>query len=110
MNPIIEAALANSLVNEHGVKEVAAGAKLLDETLPGWAKSIDLDYFRISSGYSCVLGQIYGEYIEGWYRLKQEAGLPEDEEGETYGFDSSSSNDIAYRDLQEAWVLEIMCR
>jgi hypothetical protein len=41
------------------------GAKLLDEKVPGWAAIIDLEKLKMDSMRECVLGQIFGHFLEG---------------------------------------------
>lgn len=52
-------------------KEVLAvrqGAQALDLMTPDWWKRI-IGPINLSSGYHCVLGQVYGDYSEGLLRL-----------------------------------------
>ncbi len=46
-------------------ERVEAGAKLLDEKVPGWREKIDLDSLDVGNHSSCILGQLYGEYSAG---------------------------------------------
>lgn len=39
-------------------ERIEAGAAYLDETLPGWWDTIDLDTLNMGSGCRCVLGQL----------------------------------------------------
>ena len=43
-------------------KQIQAGAKFLDEKMPGWMNKINLDNLMMSHGCSCILGQIFGDY------------------------------------------------
>ncbi len=53
-------------MNRHELAQrVGAGARYLDQRLPGWPRQIDLDKLQISAARSCVLGQIYGDYGSG---------------------------------------------
>ncbi len=83
---------------------VAAGIKLLDERIPGWEKSIDLEDLELSSSSECILGQLFDHsYGDGLNRL--------DIRGEPYGFADYESFvtdrwvDLSTYDLlQEEWV------
>jgi len=52
-------------------ERVARGAALLDEKIPGWFRSVDVDTLQISSCHLCVLGQLSGStggnYIAGTF-------------------------------------------
>jgi hypothetical protein len=45
-------------------ERVARGAAWLDEQEPGWARQVDLARLALSSPCRCVLGQLYGEYMD----------------------------------------------
>lgn len=49
-------------------KRVRRGAKLLDEKASGWEKKIERD-LNMSSPNSCVLGQVFGNYVTGLAKL-----------------------------------------
>lgn len=44
---------------------VTRGAQLLDERLPGWVDRIDLDRLNLASSCNCILGQKFGDYLDG---------------------------------------------
>jgi hypothetical protein len=46
-------------------ERVARGAAKLDEVNPGWRASIDGANLRMGGCASCVLGQLYGNYVDG---------------------------------------------
>lgn len=46
-------------------QRVAKGAALLDECRPGWEKEVDTSILDLSSGYLCILGQVYGAWDVG---------------------------------------------
>jgi len=48
---------------------VADGARLLDAYMPDWASRIDLSILDLENVERCILGQLYGDYLEGLYRL-----------------------------------------
>jgi hypothetical protein len=79
-------------------ERVQRGAQLLDEKYPGWADRIDLRSFSISSPWLCILGQLFGGYLEGVYSLnivQQEA---------LYGFNIKPTEPFStFRQLQKLW-------
>ena len=40
-------------------RQVARGAALLDEKIPGWAARIDLARLQMASCHDCVIGQLF---------------------------------------------------
>src|SRR6266536_5620391 len=40
-------------------RQVARGAALLDEKIPGWAERIDLARLQMNSCHDCVIGQLF---------------------------------------------------
>lgn len=50
---------------------VAKGAALLDEHYPGWAARIAADDLAMSLCDKCVLGQVYGDYWDGFRTIKK---------------------------------------
>lgn len=59
------------------------GARLLDENKPGWAGCINRDSLDIGTMYSCVLGQLYGNFTRGlvwlglgWFQSASYGFLP----------------------------------
>ena len=78
------------------------GAEFMDHERRGWAKKIDLGRFRIENCLECVLGQLFGSYMEGRYALKLKDG-----ESLELGFDCwREDNDF----LNAAWRDEIAQR
>src|SRR5690349_12001578 len=57
------------------------GAAFLDERLPDWWQRVNPATLRIESAFHCVLGQLYGTFLEGTWALRLEAG-----DGRRYGF------------------------
>jgi hypothetical protein len=51
-------------------KQVKAGMVLLDEKVPRWRGKLDLTRLDISRSDQCVLGQVYGNYNVGAFRLE----------------------------------------
>ena len=83
---------------------VKAGALLLDDhfrdnprgwTVNDWRLRIDAEIFDISDPYFCILGQLFGGYIEGKARLGIGSGEP-------YGFAG-----LDHQASQKAWLKEL---
>ena len=47
------------------IEPVAAGSRWLDEHVPGWEQRIDLETLDVTNCTMCVLGQVYGDFIDG---------------------------------------------
>ena len=71
-------------------EQVAAGARKLDEVVPGWHLRVDLNKLDMQHTSNCVLGQVYGGYMKGLDRLN----LRVDEPSWTYGFTTFMGDDI----------------
>jgi hypothetical protein len=89
--------------NEDEVLAVKRGAYWLDEVKPGWVSAIDLVEFDISSGYSCVLGQLFGDYDQGLGFASEHGEYNTEDLWESrHGFNCDYSN-ISYSGLNVAW-------
>lgn len=66
-----------------------------------WVDKIDLDCLHLSSSSSCVLGQLYGDYVVG----KRKIGLSESEATES-GFNLAPGTP-GFSVLDAAWIREI---
>ena len=44
---------------------VHKGAKLLDKILPGWHTKVNLERLNMGSGTMCMMGQLFGDRVEG---------------------------------------------
>lgn len=76
---------------------IEAGMQVLDAKVPGWECKIDPDVLELNSCQLCVLGQVYGDYLDG----KRQLGI---EDGTPYGFSLNSSKTNEYRFLTRAWL------
>ena len=88
--------------------QAAKGAYLLDEICPNWHKQIDPSILDITYTHTCILGQIYGNYIKGSVAL----ALDDDR---VYGFHECSyehyKTQLKHRNqLEAAWINEITKR
>lgn len=82
---------------------VKVGAALLDEKAPGWRRRINLTALEQSSGFNCVVGQTFGDYITGCRILFGETINMELKCSHGY---SNENND--WDELTEAWRQEIL--
>lgn len=78
---------------------VRNGATFLDEHAPGWRDRIDSDTLSVSLAFSCVLGQLYGSYRDGYDRLNLD--IPR---AVRLGFYTGSGS---YGELTAAWRQEL---
>jgi hypothetical protein len=83
---------------------VARGAALLDQLVPHWAYVIDPELLQLDSCGSCVLGQLYGDYLEAYSAIQALPGKG----GTHYGFDITASElrglrHANYSILTDAW-------
>lgn len=63
---------------------VTKGATLLDKILPGWHKKVKLSELEMSSGFHCMMGQLFGHEAEASLAKKmypKEMQEAEDEHG-----------------------------
>ena len=49
---------------EHFDAVASNGARLLDAHAPGWFDNVSAEDLRLASTCDCVLGQLFGEYME----------------------------------------------
>jgi len=90
---------------------VERGAAYLDEIDPGWHRRVDPDTLELSSGSSCILGQLHGDFRMGLSRsqLIDLSSAPRASLSPvSYGFqcvsgvdDAAQDRDYAY--LNQAW-------
>jgi hypothetical protein len=104
-------------IDEQVKSRVLNGIALLKEKHgEKWVEKIDLASFDISEGYSCVLGQVYGQYEKGLNKLRLydnhaiEYGfnLDDVDYGDGDDYDDKFEEEIrAWNVLQETWVREL---
>lgn len=51
-------------------RRVARGAARLDQTTPEWYQRVRTSNINLGSETDCILGQIYGSYRTGLYRIR----------------------------------------
>lgn len=100
------------------------GAKLLDRSHVDWFREIDSATLDIANSRKCVLGQLYGTYIQGLNILDNEMWLiyrnrdlenPVDgpkafSMATWFGFDVFPYDSIIVTDLTSAWLIEVSAR
>ncbi len=87
-------------------ERVERGAKLLDAKQPGWREKVDPETLEIRSECGCVLGQVFGEYLEGLIQLFTQM----DQRSWRYGFNvqwSPKRSDADFARLQDAWLEQL---
>lgn len=82
------------------------GAARLDECRAGWAREINAEKLNMLLGDVCVLGQLFGCYFTGAYKLKLH-GLAE---RVRHGFTPMLTDDPSGRTLTAAWRKQIELR
>lgn len=99
-------------------KRVARGAAYLDDVDPTWYRAVDPDTLELSSGSSCILGQLHGEFRLGLRRahLFHLSSAPRANLSPvSYGFFhvqnvSEALQDRDYTYLNQAWGAEVRKR
>lgn len=92
-------------------QRVQSGIRLLNEVVPGWHHMIDVDILDLHETDECILGQVFGDYIEGIDAL----GITGYRRAQAdCGFDLYADEYIGYTgdagkflDLTNAWVKAI---
>lgn len=94
-------------------KAVEYGARQMDRLFPGWYMKINLDTLNLVMGNVCIMGQLFGSYSRGLYKL----GLLGDGSSFRMGLDLSRNSyqdpdtrDAAWSRLTMFWVHEVETR
>lgn len=98
---------------------VSRGVELLDEKVPDWRGSVDIERLDIANTHDCILGQVFGDYHVGMDVLFPGTIMPGGihnfparvSSSESHGFEAMyatnpDDDDYAERDyegLHEAW-------
>lgn len=99
-------------MNKQIPEEVKAGMALLDEKAPGWRDKIHPQQLNMSFCFTCILGQVFGEYHHGLKQLgiaesdEVEVNEEIDEQAKQLGFQSKVRGSNGWRDydyLTQAW-------
>jgi hypothetical protein len=82
---------------------VVRGARYLDEILPGWADTIDLDTLDLGSICDCVLGQLAVDIVpnlvfRSYYEARSHLGIGADQ---AFSLGFTTLGDFAH--LTRAW-------
>lgn len=87
--------------------QVDRGVEYLDRVSPGWVDRVDPDDLVMWDSCRCVLGQLFGNYVNGEVVLADYYGVDESEaELIAVQFGFFSPND-RYDPLHDAWVSRI---
>ena len=101
-------------------KEIDKGVALLDEHRPQWYLHVDLDALDLDHCGQCVMGQTFGYFADGIYRLIQVTdpgadfwGFAEDHgfSVDTDGHDAEEEYGVVhdmYQTLTKEWVNRII--
>lgn len=92
-------------------ESVALGAALLDERLPGWSEQVEIEELNMVSGAYCVLGQVFGDYLDGVADLWESAmnDVHRTDLAIEHGFDTEGGNDD-YELLRAEWTEQVARR
>lgn len=98
-------------------RRVARGAAFLDEHVPGWYASVDLDNLIMNDPNSCVIGQVFDAPVDSPYSSYsvgcEELGISTGDDDRAMGFECSSMNDdytVSYAVLEREWSEAILSR
>ena len=86
---------------------VVAGAQLRDEYFPGWEKTINIEILDLINCYTCILGQVGQEMIEGlrgsgYDRIQTDLDIDPREYGFSLGREFLDRNDDLYAETRNA--------
>jgi hypothetical protein len=81
-------------------KRIDAGIEWQDEVHPSWLDEVNLDNLRMSSPYSCLIGQTRMNYFE-FIRLGHATG--EEMEARGLALPDSYDDNFSWDMLTEAW-------
>ena len=95
-------------------EQVKRGIRLLDSAMPGWRKRIRIKNLDLHSGCNCILGQLYGEFVEGWCEVRKFGSYIFRHDPPYCGFnidieewmnaDSSEERLALYEELEKEWL------
>src|SRR5687767_2653296 len=90
-------------------ERVARGAARLDAVNPDWYLKVEPKKINLASGYDCILGQVYGNYLKGALVVftAEECDAPK-MNAVWLGFDVADSSEADT--LTAAWRAEIRSR
>lgn len=95
-------------VDEAAASRVARGCRELDASRPDWWQAVDVDRLDVRSLYHCVLGQLYGRYVDaprGWLTYPWHYGFSVKPAGPW-----SPTDAVTYDDLTREWRRVILAR
>jgi hypothetical protein len=94
--------------DERVLANVKRGIALLQrEHGPDWVEKIDLALLRLENGGCCVLGQVYGDYVDGCEKLGIDSCAYDDTNRKGAGHFGFYANGDVYDSLNLYWQQEI---
>ena len=94
-------------MSDYNVSEaVNKGAALLDKVRPNWYKEINLDTFHFLNPSLCIIGQLYGQYLNGEEALELNTLC----DAVDHGFDITAMLMYECLAIQDEWVKVIQER
>src|ERR1044072_5674603 len=92
-------AMTDTLINDMEIAaKVEKGAAELDRIFPDWQERINLHRLSLRDGIQCVLGQLYGAFIEGSRQLGWSY-----EECDAFGFFYLKTNEMSFAEFDESY-------
>ena len=87
-------------------KRVLNGIELLDKEFPNWEEAIDLDKLAIEDCNHCILGQLFGEYIDGLdiLRISQHKSCLFGFDTDRFSFKKDDLDLYQYIVLKDCWA------
>lgn len=89
---------------------VTDGIDRLDAFYPEWPNEIDIDTLDMANGSRCIIGQLFGDYLDGITTLGLDFFSEDDI---THGFNLPHNEDggvrlaSEWRELTDLWIAEI---
>lgn len=81
------------------IANIPDGYALIESRKPGWVFDVDTTRLDMRNPSKCILGQLYGSYLDG----RDDLGIPCGN-GEHYGLDCNYAVGNDWNLLTEAWV------
>lgn len=89
---------------------VARGARLLDRGDPGWACRVDRDRLDMTSTEADILGQLYGNYANGFKYAIRILSAARPWHATWFGFTAVSQTITEFDALRDEWLGAIRTR
>lgn len=83
-------------------QRIQNGAAILDEALPGWEKRVDRSTLDIQTNGHCVLGQLFGKFLNGVKVLHLPLASTQELYPANLGFDKDTAS-YTWHELNDEW-------